>query len=183
MNIGPETPLPTFALVTGDALRRAGIRAVLTGGACASVHTDGAYASVDADFILLGAVDRHDLDAALAPLGFRRAGDRYVHPRSGFYVEFPRGPLAIGSDDGVRPAAHASGRLRCLALSATDSCRDRLAAFYHWNDRQSLGVAVRIALRNRVAWRVIREWSRKEGFLDRYEEFLQAVREARSLGS
>ena len=164
------------AVAVGDALRRAGIQAVLTGGACASLHTAGRYSSVDADFVLVGEVVRRQLDDALATLGFTRAGDRYVHAESEFYVEFPRGPLAIGGDHAILPVEHVSGRRRCLALSATDSCRDRLAAFYHWNDQQSLGVAVQIALSNRLDWRRIRRWSEAEGNLARYEEFLRELR-------
>jgi len=164
-------------------MRRAGIRAVLTGGACACIHAGGKHVSVDADFVILGEVERRDLDQALASPGFRRAGDRYVHPDTEFYVEFPRGPLAIGSDDDIRPVEHASGSRRCLTLSATDSCRDRLAAFYHWNDRQSLEVAIEIALRNRMRWSVIERWSRDEGFAARYDEFLSLVRRGRKARS
>jgi hypothetical protein len=61
-------------------------------------------------------------------------------------------------------------------LSPTDSCRDRLAAYYHWNDRQSLEVAVAIARRNPVDLAVIGEWSTAEGFPERFEEFLRAVK-------
>jgi hypothetical protein len=167
------------AVTVGDALRRAGIRAVLTGGACASVHAGGRSTSVDADFILVGEVARSALDAALGPVGFVRSGDRYVHAESDFYVEFPRGPLAIGADDQIRPIEYVSGSRRCLALGPTDSCRDRLAAFYHWNDRQSLEVAVLVALANRLDWRSIRRWSAKEGFAGRYGEFLLALRRER----
>jgi len=180
VKLGRASSLRAVAAATGDALRRAGIRAVLTGGACASLHTGGRYSSVDADFVLVGEVERSDLDEALAPLGFRRSGDRYVHSETDFYVEFPRGPLAIGSDDQIRPVEQVSGRLRYLTLSATDSCRDRLAAFYHWNDRQSFAVAVQIALGNRLGWSTIHRWSATEGFADGYEAFLQAVREARA---
>jgi len=179
VTIRRTSSLPTVALAVGDALRRAGIRAVLTGGACAAVHTSGKHSSVDADFILLGEVERRDLDEALGTLGFRRTGDRYVHPNTDFYVEFPRGPLAIGADDDIRPVEHVSGPRRCLTLSATDSCRDRLAAFYHWNDRQSLSIAVEIAVRNRIRWSVVERWSRAEGFTLRYDDFRALVSRAR----
>lgn len=160
-------------------MRRAGIEAVLTGGACASIHTAGKYTSVDADFVLIGDVSRRQLNDALAPLGFVHARDRYVHAESAFYIEFPRGPLAIGADHEIRPIEYASGPRRCLALSASDSCRDRLAAFYHWNDRQSLEVAILIALANRLDWRTIRDWSAAEGFSERYEEFRRELRRGR----
>ena len=126
---------------------------MLTGGACTTLYTRGAFPSLDMDFVLIGGTTQARLEEAMAAAGFVRRGDRYVHPRLPFWVEFPRGPLAIGSDHRIRPVARRvrSGRLQML--SPTDSCRDRLAAFYHRNDRQSLDVAVEIARRNRCASR------------------------------
>ena len=171
MRIGPRSSLAAVAIAVGDALRRHGIRAVLTGGACASLYTRGSYQSRDMDFIAVGAVTQPGLDRAMASVGFRRKGDRYVHPAVSFYVEFPRGPLAIGDDYQISPVTRSTAAGRAFVLSATDSCRDRLAAFYHWNDRQSLGVAVSIARRNRVDLARIRRWSAREGFPDRFVEF------------
>jgi hypothetical protein len=65
-------------------------------------------------------------------------------------------------------------------LSATDACRDRLAAFYHWNDRQSLAAAVAVAIRNPIALGKVRRWSHQEGHLDRYGVFLAELRRARA---
>ena len=115
----------------GATLHRHGINAVLTGGACAALYTRGAYQSVDMDFVLAGSTTQAHLDAALASIGFVRAGDRYVHDHLRFYVEFPRGPLAIGADYRVHTVERRTRYGRLLMLSATDSCRDRLAAFYH----------------------------------------------------
>ena len=172
MRVTAKTSLPAVAAAVGAALRRHGIAAVLTGGACACLYTRGEYSSVDVDFILSGRVTQARLDAAMAEVGFTHEGDRYVHPSSSFFVEFPRGPLAVGSDHGVEPVEVAVGSSRTLALSATDSCRDRLAAFYHWDDRQSLSVAVAIARRHRLDLDVIRRWSMAEGHPERFEEFL-----------
>lgn len=179
MRPGRRASLAAVAVTVGDALRRHGIRAVLTGGACASLYTRGAYQSVDVDFIVSGPVTREALDAAMASVGFRRRRDRYVHPRLRFYVEFPRGPLAVGGDFRIRPVEHPHGRARTLALSATDSCRDRLAAFYHWGDRQSLQVAVAIARRNRIDLAAIRRWSAREGAEGLFEEFMADLARAR----
>ena len=80
-----------------------------------------------------------------------------------------------------RPASgfenHIGGAVR--TLSATDSCRDRLAAFYHWADRQSLDVAVLIALRNRVDMRKISGWSAREGAAQGYGQFVRELARAR----
>jgi hypothetical protein len=123
------------------------------------------------DFVLAGAVTQPGLDRAMASVGFHRGGDRYIHAHVPFYVEFPRGPLAIGDDYQIAPVTRSTAAGRALALSATDSCRDRLAAFYHWNDRQRLDVAVSVARRNRVDLARVRRWSAREGFADRFAEF------------
>ncbi|MBI2199353.1 MAG: hypothetical protein HYU42_12270 [Candidatus Rokubacteria bacterium] len=179
MILTTRSSLGAVALAVGGALRRHGIPAVLTGGACASLHTRGAYQSRDMDFILVGATTQARLDTAMASVGFARKGDRYVHPRVVFYVEFPRGPLAIGSDYRIAPVERRGRHGRALILSATDSCRDRLAAFYHWNDRSSLDVAVAIALRSPVRLATVRRWSIAEGFTAGFAEFLREVRRTR----
>ena len=180
MKLTSRSPLTTVALAAGDAMRRRGVRAVLTGGSAASVHSGGDYLSKDIDFVIQGAARQDQIDAALQPLGFRRAGDRYVHPSLVFYVEFPPGPLAVGGDDGVKPVVVRDGRARTLALSPTDSCRDRLAAFYHWDDRQSLRAAVLIADRHRVNLRLIERWSRGEGAAEKFADFERRLRRLRS---
>ena len=182
MKFGARSSLADVAVAVGDALRRAGIRAVLTGGACANLYSGGVYESLDADFVLGAPCATEDLDRALATLGFRRERDRYVHADVSFFVEFPRGPLGIGEDFRIRPVWRTRRAARTLALSATDACRDRLAAFYHWNDRQSLAAAVAIAARNRVAFGKVRQWSRMEGHLEGYAAFLAELRRARKVG-
>lgn len=175
MKITSRTTIKGVALAVGGTLAAYGIRAILTGGACASLHSDGRYVSNDLDFVLEGRVLPGELDEAMAALGFVRETNRYVHPRSRFWVEFPRGPLGVGADLGLVPVRLGEGAESTLALSATDSCRDRLAAFYHWNDRQSLATAVAIARRREIDHDLIRQWSVKEGHASRWEEFRREV--------
>lgn len=180
MRLGRHSTLADVAVAVGDALRRAGIRAVLTGGACASFYSAGSHQSLDADFVLVGACTRDELDAAMATLGFERDRDRYLHPGLPFFVEFPPGPLGIGEDFRIRPVWKRRRNARMLALSATDSCRDRLSAFYHWNDRQALAAAVAIALRERVNLLKVRRWSAKEGATGHFEAFRLELARARA---
>ena len=135
------------------------------------LHSKGAYLSHDIDLILIGPATQVGLDQALGTSGFIRRGDRYTHPRARFYLEFPRGPLAIGSDFRIRPIERRGPYGRLWLLSPTDSCRDRLAAFYHWDDRQSFRAALAIACRNRVDLRRIRQWSLAEGAGQKFDEF------------
>ena len=179
MKLGARSTLGDVAAVVGDILRRRGIPAVLTGGACAHDFTGGRHSSVDVDFVLQSEVSQDALDSAMAEAGFRRHRDRYVNPRVRFYVEFPTGPLAVGHDSEIRPVLRRRGGHAYLALSATDACRDRLAAWYHWDDGASLGVATRIAVRNRVSLARIREWSEREGAIQKFETFRARLAAAR----
>ncbi len=175
MPLTPGSTLRDVIEAVSAALRRHRIDAILTGGACASLHARGDYLSYDLDYIVLGTVTRAQLDRAMATRSFTRTGAEYRHPKVPFFVEFPPGPLAIGDDDLVEPVDIRVGNTRVSALSATDSCRDRLAAFYHWNDLQSLRVAAAIARRQRVDLDAIRRWSVKEGYADAFRQFEREI--------
>lgn len=176
MKLSRRSSLGRVAACVWAALNRAGIRAVLSGGACASLYSRGAYQSSDLDFILQTATSSRDLDSIMETIGFRRKGRHYEHPETPFFVEFPAGPLGIGSDLRIEPVTYRVGRVGVQTLSPTDSCRDRLAAYYHWNDRQSLDVAIAIARRRKVDLTAVRRWSKKEGALGAFTEFLALLK-------
>jgi len=172
VKLSERSSLGAVAAAVAGALRSHRIPAVLTGGACAALYSKGAYHSRDLDFIVVGSVTRAAMNVAMASVGFTPKRDRYLHLRARFYVEFPRGPLAIGGEYRIRPVTRSTLHGRVLMLSATDSCRDRLAAFYHWGDRQSLTVAAWIAARNRVNLATLRRWSTAEGAAEGFEQFV-----------
>jgi len=179
LSIKGGSDLGEVAAAIAGALKKAKIRAVLTGGGCATIYTGGEYQSEDLDLIIQSAPTRQELDDAMRSIGFRRELDHYIHPKTDFFVEFPRGPLAIGRDLGITPVTIRVGSKSITALSATDSCRDRLAAFYHWGDRQSLDTAILIALSQKVNLAVIRTWSVAEKSTERFEEFERELKAAR----
>jgi hypothetical protein len=170
-----DSTLPEVALAVGSSLRRRGVRAVLTGGACVSIYTNGTYVSRDVDYVIQNVVTQHQIDGALSELGFWREGDRYVHEEVSFFVEFPPGPLAVGGDFDIRPVEMTAPDGPILALSATDICKDRLAAFYHWDDYQSLTQAVAVACHQQLDLASLRRWSRDEGKEDAFNEFVKQV--------
>ncbi len=177
MSISADSTVADVALAVAAALHRHRIRAVLTGGACVSIYTDGAYVSRDADFVIQDSAAglQHRVDEAMATLGFVRTADRYVHGLTAVYVEFPPGPLSIGADLDIRPVEFRTEAGTALLLSPTDCCRDRLAAFYFWDDRQSLDRAVDVALHRKVSLRRIKAWSIKERNADKYDEFVREL--------
>lgn len=179
MKITARSTIDEVIGIVSSTLENAGITAVLVGGACATVYAGGVYTSEDLDLIIQSTPRQPALDEAMASIGFTRNQAQYFHAKSDFFVEFPRGPLAIGQDVRIRPVRLKVGRSRILALSATDSCRDRLAAFFHWNDRESLDVAVAIAARQRVNLAAIRSWSATEDSVEKYEAFKRELARAR----
>jgi len=56
---------------------------------------------------------------------------------------------------------------------------DRLAAFYFWEDRQSLRQAVWVAQAHEVDLDDVRRWSLAEGKLIEYEKFLAELQRGR----
>lgn len=182
MSLTARSSLAEVAACVARALARSKIRAVLTGGACATLYSRGEYQSSDLDFILQSAVTHRELDAVMETIGFRRTGNHYEHSRAVFFVEFPAGPVGIGADIDVRPVVYRIGGTGVRALSATDSCRDRLAAYYHWNDRQSLSTAVQIARHHKVDLKAIRAWSTREGASDKFSDFLETLRQTPGKG-
>jgi hypothetical protein len=53
---------------------------------------------------------------------------------------------------------------------------DRLAAFYHWNDRQSLEQALLVAKKHPIGLSKIQRWSKNENMLDKYQIFLKYLK-------
>lgn len=140
-----------------------GIHVVLSGGGCVAIYASDRYSSMDLDFIDRLSTTRRQLREALAELGFSENNRYFTHPDTPFFLEFPTGPLAVGGEPvAVIEELHLeTGILRLL--SPTDCVKDRLAAFYYWNDRQCLQQAIWVALERDVDWDEIERWSRQEG--------------------
>jgi hypothetical protein len=170
MKLGRLT-LRELALLAGDHLRRRGVDAVLTGEACVSIYTRNRFLSYDLDFVLAAAEDRASGAEALTELGFRKEGRHFRHPDIPFLVEFLSPPLSIGGDPVRHVAELRKGEKVLRLLSPTDCVKDRLAAFYFWNDRPSLEQALLVARRHAVDMNDIRRWSLREGREDRFAIF------------
>jgi hypothetical protein len=158
-----------------QTLHDAGIVVTLTGGACVAIWSEGKYASHDLDFIEEGPVPRRRLRSALESLGFKEHGRHFIHADTQFFVEFPTGPLMVGDQrvHTVLQRKTSQGRLRLL--SPTDCIKDRLAAFFHWNDRQSLEQAVLVARAQWIDLNELQRWSKTEGNEAKFQEFRKKV--------
>lgn len=174
MNLDASTAIEQVAATVSAALAAAGITAVLSGGAVVQIYTSGLYVSRDLDFVT--SAGHREIEVVLGRLGFvRQVGRHFVHPSCPYTLEFPPWPLAIGREVirewGTRPV----GQLSIQILTPTQSVMDRLAAYYHWRDRQALDQAVAVASSQDVDLDAVRCWSTAEGHVEHYDEFLRLV--------
>ena len=186
MSLGRGASLADVAFSVCTALDRAGIEAVLTGGSAATYYVPAIYQSEDADFVLRYGTGLHDVSSALAAIGFhRRPSGDFDHPLVRYTVEFPAGPLAIGSDLITTWAVERRGDEVLNVLTPTDVVRDRFLHFYAWSDLSAYTAAVEIAraLHDRVDWALFESWATRESEADRsydprrLHRFLRAVQQ------
>ncbi len=167
--IGPEMSIREIALAVSTVLLDAGIDLVLTGGAVVSIYTENRYQSYDLDFI--SHAEQKKIGHVLEAVGFYQEGRYFRHPSTNFFVEFPPPPLAIGNRPVLRVHEIHEGNQTLRLLTPSQSVMDRLAAFYFWNDRQSLEQAIMISKSRELDFQEIEKWSVEEGMLEKFHEF------------
>ena len=152
-------------------LRAKGIDVVLTGGAAVSVYTDNQYLSRDIDLISTTLENRKHLKQVMQELGFEEQNRYFSHPQTSYLVEFPAGPLSIGKQpiDEINEIELSTGTLRILTPS--DCVKDRLSAYYFWDDNQALEQAILVARNNKINLPEIKTWSVAEGMQPKFEEY------------
>jgi len=159
-----------LALIIGKQLDKHGVDAVLVGGACVSIYSSNRYMSGDLDYISYD--DHKKIEIALEELGFVLEQHKYfTHPKCTLFLEFLSPPVAIGNKPVTQfnKINNPIGKIKLL--TPTDCVKDRLAAYYHWNDRQSLDQAVMVAQTQKVNMSDIERWSKSEGHEKKYRQF------------
>ena len=168
--------LKELALLIADSLSGYGISAVLTGGSCVTIYSENKYVSKDLDFVT-DTIHSKKIKAAMEDIGFALMPEKcFKHPGCEYTVEFIPSPLSVGAEAVKKTRSIKTKRGALVLLSPTDCVKDRLAAFYHWDDRQSLEQAVLVAARQKVDLKEIKRWSLNEGFPDKFEEFAKQLK-------
>ncbi|RJQ54875.1 MAG: hypothetical protein C4526_04525 [Nitrospiraceae bacterium] len=165
------------ALVCGK-LREKGIEAILVGGACVSIYTKNRYQSFDLDFVTHATMK--EVASVLTDVGFRRKDSRYfTRLDCPYFIEFVAPPAAIGNEP-LRYENELKTKLGTIVmLTPTDSVKDRLAAYYHWNDPQALDQALMVAGAQEIDLREVKRWSEKEGHAKKYSDFLNRMKKGK----
>lgn len=172
--ITANSDLTEIAALVSDRLERAGISAVLSGGAAVSIYSSAAYLSRDLDFIT--SAPAKNIRNALSSLGFKNDKGRYfTHPKTSYFLEFPAGPLAIG-DQIIRDWAKLDTEFGPIhILTPTQCVMDRLAAYYFWNDPQALDQAIMVARGHNIEIEAVYAWSTSEGHEEKYSIFFRQL--------
>jgi len=166
-----EMSLKELALYVSHHLRKHGIEVVLTGGACVTIYTENKYISYDLDFVPLHYTKRSKVREILEEIGFVEESGYFKNPQTQFFIEFVPSPLAVGEEPVKEIAEIRSGDLLLKLLSPTDCVKDRLAAYYYWNDNQALEQALLVCRDQEVDLKEVERWSENEEMGDKFEEF------------
>lgn len=143
------------------ALERAGIKVAVVGGSAITSYVPEVYTSKDIDFAAINGTTRRAFTQAVAPLGFLARGRDFVHPKSPFTLDLVADTPYVDQ----RPITEFEtmktryGPVRVYSFE--DAIADRIAAFLHWGDSQSLDVAEQ-AVKARAA---VTNWRRIAGAL------------------
>jgi len=169
-----NTTLHELAGLVSQAFTKNGLNAVLVGGGCVSIYTHNKYQSYDLDFITYDMTSK--VKNTLKEIGFVYDSKKYyAHPDCPFYVEFLTPPISVGYELVTNTHSLESKTGVIKLLTPTDCVKDRLSAFFHWDDRQSLEQALMVTQSQDVDLENIKTWAKKEGHEKKYMIFLNTL--------
>lgn len=107
-------------------------------------------------------------------IGFTPIGRYYEHPESPFLVEFPSGPLSVGDEPIRHWTTHVTPMGTFTLITPQDCIKDRLCAYFHWDDNQALEQAVWVANDQAGEYDLdeISQWAEREGEPDKFRVFV-----------
>ncbi len=153
--------------IISEHLSKNGIEVVLVGGTCVSLYSENNYKSYDID--LITHVPLKKITPILKTLGFEslaRGGKLFENPKCDFLIDFVAPPVAIG-DEPVHELNNIKTSLGSFNLLTPYDCvRDRLCAYFYYNDLQCLNQAVMVAKRNKVNFSEIKRWAETLGEME-----------------
>lgn len=169
--------LEKLAAIISEKLKEHGIDSILVGGACVSIYSQNRYQSYDLDYVTYD--DMKKVAKALKELNFQKKGKYFSNPSCKYFVEFISPPASIGDEPIHNFEYHQTSLGIIKMLTPTDSVKDRLASFYHWNDKQGLEQAMAICLEvfAEIDMDEIKRWSKKEGYSQKFKIFENKLKE------
>ncbi len=103
--------------------------------------------------------------------GFRQVGRTFASHQTPFTLDFPKGPLGVG-EQAITQWNTVSRNLQELeVIRPEDSVKDRLAAYFFWNDYAGLSQAVAVATNTSIDFDEIKNWAMKEDESQKFADF------------
>lgn len=132
------------------------------------IYSQNRYLTKDIDMVDVTYAKPKTLHAAMAKLGYHKKGRIFENTTTPITVEFPSAPLTAGDEPITETAviAHESGNIP--VVHARDIVKDRLSAFFHWNDNQSLVQALAVMQGHDIHALDVQAFCIKEAGVDKY---------------
>jgi hypothetical protein len=108
---------------------------------------------------------------ALMELGFSQKDRYFMHEGCLWLIEFVSPPVAIGNEPIRKFNSIITSLGTIKLLYPVDSVKDRLASFYHWNDKQSIEQAISICLEQEIDLDEVEQWSIQENHQEKFNIF------------
>ena len=90
-------------------------------------------------------------------------------------MEFVSPPVAAGNEPLREFSNVATPFGKIKMLKPVDSVKDRLASFYHWNDKQGLEQAIKICLEQEIDLSEVERWSLNEEQPEKFKVFKELL--------
>ncbi|NGX49879.1 MAG: hypothetical protein K940chlam5_01484 [Candidatus Anoxychlamydiales bacterium] len=164
----------SLAAIIRKKLQEYNIESILVGGACVAIYTKNKYQSYDLDYVIYEEISK--LEKPLKELGFKKEGNFFKNKKCIYFIEFVSSPVAIGDQliKKFQTLKTSFGSIKLL--TPTDCVKDRLAAYYYWDDKQSLEQAILVACSQKINLINIKNWSTKEKQLKKYNIFIEKLK-------
>jgi hypothetical protein len=166
--------IPDLAALVHTKFNEHNMKTVLVGGACVAIYSNNRYVSYDLDFVTYET--RGKIKEALSELGFELKGKYFSRPDCPYFIEFVTPPVAVGEELVHRFKTLHTPFGQVELLTPTDCIKDRLASFFHWDDRQALEQAIMVFQDQKVDLQEIKRWAKAENHLDKFKEFTKALK-------
>ncbi len=158
-----------LATLIAKHLKQKDIDVVLVGGLAVEIYTENLYLTKDIDMVNQSDNSPSEIHTAMAEIGFHKQGRVYANPTTDICAEFPSGPLSVGDqliqDTTIIETDY--GELPILIVA--DVVKDRLAAHFHWGDRQSLTQALTVMRVHTISPPELKAFCDSEGKPEQFE--------------
>jgi len=165
-----NTSMIELAVVVAQHLKHKDVRVVLVGGLAVDIYTENQYLTNDIDMVDISYQKPAVLRAAMLELGFTKQGRVYRNSSTDIVVEFPSAPLAVGDELIKEQTSIETEFGEIPILFAVDVIKDRLAAYLHWKDQQSLIQALCIMLSHKILPKEIKAFYENEASEEAFEK-------------